>query len=87
MKNIYWEKVPLRNQILLVLKRRQGVMLDEELYTILKKDNPEISYPQLNRVLMDLEIKGLVHVSQITKSKRKIELIREGEEFLAVGED
>ena len=87
MKNIYWEKVPLRNQILLVLKRRQGVMLDEELYTILKKGNPEISYPQLNRVLMDLEIKGLVHVSQITKSKRKIELIREGEEFLAVGED
>jgi Fe2+ or Zn2+ uptake regulation protein len=87
LKNIYWEKVPLRNQILVVLIRRQGVILEDELFTILKKDYPELSYPQLNKSLMNLEINGIIHVSQITKSKRKVEIIKEGQEFLAVGED
>jgi hypothetical protein len=34
-----------------------------------------------------LEINGLVHVGQITKTKRRIEAITEGTEFLAVDED
>ncbi|MHA1754123.1 MAG: hypothetical protein ACTSYR_01225 [Candidatus Odinarchaeia archaeon] len=87
MKGVYWEKLPIRNKVLSILERRQGVILDDELYTILKKDYPDLSYKQLNNILMDLEIKGIIHVSQITKTKRKVEIIKEGEEFLAVGED
>lgn len=87
MSKSYWESTPPKNQILLILARRQGVMLDDELITLLKKDFQDLSYSELNRMLMDLEIQGAIHVSQITKTKRRIELIKEGQEFLGVGED
>jgi len=87
LRNIYWEKTPLRNQILTVLSKRQGVILEDELFTILKKDYADLSYSSLNKALMELEIQGVLHISQITKSKRKVEIIKEGQEFLPVGED
>jgi DNA-binding PadR family transcriptional regulator len=64
------------------------VILDDELKRALKKElGSEPSEGELNRALMQLEINGLVHVSQITKTKRRIEVIEEGTEFLAVDED
>ncbi|MFX0044371.1 MAG: hypothetical protein ACFE8Z_00850, partial [Candidatus Hermodarchaeota archaeon] len=69
-------------------KKRRGVILDDELVRILKKElGDEPSDAELNQALMQLEINGLVHVSQITKTKRRIEVIKEGTEFLAVDED
>jgi hypothetical protein len=47
----------------------------------------EPSDAELNAALLQLEINGLVHVSQITKTKRRIEVITEGATFLAVDED
>jgi len=73
--------------VLSILAKRQGVILDDELYMILKKDYPDLSYKELNRMLMELEIQGLIYVSQITKTKRRVELVKEGQEFLGVGED
>jgi hypothetical protein len=64
------------------------VILDDELRRILKKEiGREPSAGELNAALMQLEINGIVHVSQITKTKRRVEVIKEGTEFLAVDED
>lgn len=78
----------MRNVIVQILKKRRGVILDDELTRALKKElGDEPSDAELNQALMQLEINGLVHVSQITKTKRRIEVIKEGTEFLAVDED
>mgnify|MGYP001082245490 CR=1 FL=1 len=80
--------MPLRNLIVTILQKRRGVILDDELQRALKKEiGSEPSDAELNSALLQLEINGLVHVSQITKSKRRIEVITEGHEFLAVDED
>ena len=71
-----------------ILNKRRGIILDDELRRALKKEmGNEPSVAELNSALLKLEINGLVHVSQITKTKRRIEIITEGHEFLAVDED
>lgn len=83
-----WNALPLRNVIVSIIQKRHGVILDDELVRILKKQmGSEPSDAELNQALMQLEINGIVHVSQITKTKRRIEVIEEGLEFLAVDED
>ncbi|MBS7288067.1 MAG: hypothetical protein KIH01_04820 [Candidatus Freyarchaeota archaeon] len=79
--------IPIKNAILSILKKRQGLIIDRDLFTILQKMFDEISLKDMNRALMQLEIEGLIHVSQIAKNKRSVELIKPGQEFLAVGED
>jgi hypothetical protein len=83
-----WNAIPLTNMVVQIVKKRRGVILDDELIRALKKElGTEPSDAELNSALLQLEINGLVHVSQITKSKRRIEVIAEGIEFLAVDED
>lgn len=83
-----WNSLPLKNVIVSIIQKRHGVILDDELVRILKKQmGSEPSDAELNRALMQLEINGIVHVSQITKTKKRIEVIEEGLEFLAVDED
>lgn len=83
-----WNAMPLRNLILEILQKRRGIILDDELNRALKKElGNEPSEAELNSALLKMEINGLVHVSQITKTKRRIEVITEGHEFLAVDED
>jgi len=73
--------------VLSILKKRQGIIIDKELYAMLQKMFNDFSESKLNRILMQLEIEGLIHVSQISKTKRSVELIKPGQEFLAVSED
>ena len=87
MKRAYWNLVPLKNAILSAIAKRQGILLDNELFTMLQKNFKDLSYTKLNKALMALEIEGVLHVSQITKTKRRIEVIKEGEGFLLVDED
>jgi Fe2+ or Zn2+ uptake regulation protein len=82
-----WNPVPLRNVLLSVLSKHQGVILDNELVAIIEKEYGEVSPATLNKALMDLEISGIIHVSRITKTKRRIEAIKPGAEFLPVSED
>ncbi|MGY5853302.1 MAG: hypothetical protein RTU92_07045 [Candidatus Thorarchaeota archaeon] len=83
-----WTPIPLRNLIVMIVKKRRGVILEDELRRALKKElGNEPSDSELNSALMQLEINGILHVSQITKTKRRIEVIQEGTEFLAVDED
>ncbi|MDH4214373.1 MAG: hypothetical protein ACFFCT_04175 [Candidatus Odinarchaeota archaeon] len=83
-----WNALPMTNLVISILQKRHGVILDDELIRALKKElGAEPSEAELNGALLQLEINGLVHVSQITKTKRRIEVISEGTEFLAVDED
>ena len=83
-----WNAVPIANLVVQIVRKRRGVILDDELVRALKKElGTEPSEGELNAALLQLEINGLVHVSQITKTKRRIEVISEGTEFLAVDED
>lgn len=83
-----WNAMPMTNLVVAIVKKRRGVILDDELIRALKKElGTEPSDAELNAALLQLEINGLVHVSQITKTKRRIEIISEGATFLAVDED
>lgn len=83
-----WNAIPITNLVVQIVRKRRGVILDDELIRALKKElGTEPSDSELNAALLQLEINGLVHVSQITKTKRRIEVISEGTEFLAVDED
>ncbi len=87
MTNTIWISVPLKNLIVNILEKRQGVIIDDDLERILSREYGELSPAELNRALMSLEINGIIHVSQITKTKRRIEKIRSGQEFLSIDED
>lgn len=82
-----WNVTPVKNMIINILMKRQGIILDDELKTNLDNENMSVSDTELNDILMALEIEGIIHVSRITKTKRRIELIKPGQEFLAIGED
>ena len=81
-----WRTVPLRNTILDILQKRQGVVIDKELLRLLKTNRVTATPEDLDRALLELEISGQIHVQQITKTKRKIELLGE-RRYLAIAED
>jgi hypothetical protein len=81
-----WRTVPLRNTILAILDKRQGVIIDKELMRLLKTNRVNVTPAELNQALLELEIGGQIHVQQITKTKRKIEVLGE-RRYLAIAED
>ncbi len=86
-KSAIWKTMPLATAVLMAIQKRQGVLLDDELAKILSMEFGDVSKTEINQILMELEIRGIVHVSYITKSKRRIELIRDNMVYMAVGED
>ncbi|MBN1329091.1 MAG: hypothetical protein JXA54_06420 [Candidatus Heimdallarchaeota archaeon] len=86
-KNAIWKTMPLSTAVLMAIEKRQGVILDDELMGILSQEFGEVSNVEINQVLMNLEIKGIVHVNYITKNKRRIEQIKDNMVYMAVGED
>ena len=82
-----WKTMPLATAVLMAIQKRQGVLLDDELVKILSMEFGDVSKTEINQILLELEIRGIVHVSFITKSKRRIELIRDNMVYMAVGED
>ncbi|MEX2701601.1 MAG: ArsR family transcriptional regulator [Candidatus Baldrarchaeota archaeon] len=81
-----WNLTPLKVLILQIVKKHQ-VMLDSDLERQLQKYVKRLSPTELNKALLQLEIEGLIHVSQITKTKRKIEVITPEKQFLIAEED
>ncbi|MFX1510090.1 MAG: hypothetical protein ACFFBR_07295 [Promethearchaeota archaeon] len=81
-----WRTIPLRNVLLSILEKRQGVIIDKELTRLLKTNRVNATTEEIDRALMELEISGKIHVQQITKTKRKIELLGE-RRYLAIAED
>lgn len=65
---------PLRNIVFEKIKQH-GNITDYDLMNSLSKDNLTILEDDLNKILLDLEIYGLIHVTWITKDKKRIELV------------
>ncbi|MHA2204109.1 MAG: hypothetical protein ACW991_10510 [Candidatus Hodarchaeales archaeon] len=86
-KDPYWRPFPLTFSIMNIVERREGVLLEDDLIRLLENDVGEFSERELNRALMKLEIKGLVHIQTIKKNQRMIKRVESNQKFLAVGED
>ncbi len=54
---------------------KKGPMTDIDLLKELKSNFGEVSFRELNRELMKLELAGILRVSRLTKGKRQVELI------------
>jgi hypothetical protein len=63
---------PLRNLIYERI-RQVGNLTDVDLMNALNKDAISVNEADLNKILLDLEIYGLIKVGWITKDKRRIE--------------
>jgi hypothetical protein len=54
---------------------KKGSMTDIDLLKELRSNLGEVSFRELNRELMKLELAGILRVSRLTKGKRQVELI------------
>jgi len=69
-----WRGHPLKTVVVEVLKRK-GALSDDDLLGSLKETGFEdISFGQLNKVLLRLEVEGIVYVSSLARGKRRVEL-------------
>ena len=66
--------IPIRNHVLETIKQKES-FTDKELEKLLVKDGIAITESEFNKVLLDLEIMGLINVSWITKENRRIEVV------------
>jgi Cdc6-like AAA superfamily ATPase len=68
--------IPIRNTVFDKIKDA-GSLTDVELYKSLTKDGFNLPDAKFNKILLDLEILGLIKVSWITKDERRIEVFVE----------
>lgn len=71
-----WGPRPLQQSVLEVIGRK-GPLTDDELLRELKNGREDLSFRELNRILMKLEVNGLIRVSRQMKGKRRVELAEE----------
>ena len=64
--------IPIRNTVYDKIKE-VGSLTDVDLYKILTKEGHALSEDKFNKILLDLEILGLIKVAWITKDERRIE--------------
>jgi len=70
----YWSVLPLHTCIVEILLKKGGALTDTELYAALRKSYGDLSFRELNKTLMCLEIEGIIHVFRLTKNIRRVEL-------------
>jgi Fe2+ or Zn2+ uptake regulation protein len=75
-------KYPLRNIVYEKMKQQDNAT-DKELLAELQRDGEDVSMRDLNKVLMQLEILGLVTLRWQTKDTRRIELVKAGQAKLS----
>ena len=66
--------IPLRNTIYDKIKET-GSLTDVKLYKILVKEGYVLPEDKFNKLLLDLEILGLITVVWITKDERRVEVV------------
>ena len=71
-----WGPRPLQQFVLEVVERK-GPLTDDELLRELRNGKEELSFRELNRILLKLEVNGLVRVSRQMKGKRRVEIAEE----------
>jgi Fe2+ or Zn2+ uptake regulation protein len=70
----HWPVLPLHTCIVEILLKKGGALTDTELYQALRKSYGDLSFRELNKTLMCLEIDGIIHVFILTKNMRRVEL-------------
>ena len=78
--------IPIRNTVFEKIKEA-GSLTDSELFKSLAKDGFIITEDKFNKLLLDLEIMGLINVAWFTKDTRRIEVIVIQEEIDEVEEE
>lgn len=68
-----WSPRPLSLAIVEVLEKK-GAMTDIDLHKELKDYFGEVSFRELNRDLMKLELGGILRVTRLMRGKRQVEL-------------
>ena len=66
--------IPIRNTVFDKIKEEKS-LTDVELNKILLKNDIEISDGKFNKILLDLEILGLIKVTWVTKDEKRIEIV------------
>jgi len=69
-----WDVYPLRIALVEALQKKQGVSTDVELLDLLRQNYEDLSFKELNILLMKLEVEGMISVTSLTKTKRRVEL-------------
>ena len=77
--------IPLRNIVFDKIKEASS-LTDVELFKTLSKDGYILPEDKFNKLLLDLEILGLIKVAWITKDERRIEVYEEEKEVDEVDE-
>ncbi len=72
--NKVWGPRPLNLAVVEALQRK-GPLTDGDLLDQVKESYGEISFRELNSVLLKLEINGVLRVSRLMKGKRRVELV------------
>ena len=70
-----WPAIPLSTLIFECLSKNNNALFDDELIRLLQDTYGNVSGRELNKTLMCLELQGIIHVSVVTKNKRRIELV------------
>ena len=68
-----WGPRPMQLLVLDVIGRK-GPMTDDELLREIRNGKEDLSFREMNRILLKLEVTGLVRVSRQMKGKRRVEL-------------
>jgi transcription initiation factor IIE alpha subunit len=71
-----WGPRPLQLSVLELIGRK-GPLTDDELLKEMNNGKEDISFRELNSILMKLEVNGLIRVSRQMKGKRRVELAQQ----------
>lgn len=63
--------------IIIELLEIKGPITDIELLNIIKENHEDIGFRTLNQTLMKMEIEGKIHVSSLTRGKRRVQLVKQ----------
>ena len=72
--NKVWGPRPLNLAVVEALQRK-GALTDGDLLDQVRESYGDISFRELNSVLLKLEINGILRVSRLMKGKRRVELV------------
>jgi transcription initiation factor IIE alpha subunit len=68
-----WGPRPIQLSVIDVIERK-GPLTDDDLLHEMKNGKEDVSFRELNRILMKLEVNGMIRVSRQMKGKRLVEL-------------
>ncbi len=86
VKSSTWKIQPINNEIIAVLVRHKGEMLDTDLLRALQANYSDVTRNSLHRILFSLEVSMVIEVIRLRQNKYKISLCKDApidESFLA----